>query len=93
MDCFKRGDFEIELKIKGIGGMKEKAIAAGAEDLASESQYVVFFTTEDCSPDSVIEDAFLDDGCSSKLENKTVVDYKSWSVWDMCMGETGCSLE
>jgi hypothetical protein len=92
MDCYKRGDFEVELQIDGRGGMKEQAIAAMFNDTASASQYVVFFTVEDCNPDSVIDNAWLDYGCSSSLPNNPA-DYKSWSVWDMCTGDVGCSLE
>ena len=72
--------------------MKEQAIAAGAKDTASESQYVVFFTGDDCNPDTVIDNAWLDNGCSAKLPNNPH-DYKSWSVWDMCMEGAGCTLE
>ncbi|KAH7346962.1 hypothetical protein BKA66DRAFT_433135, partial [Pyrenochaeta sp. MPI-SDFR-AT-0127] len=92
MECYKRGDFEVELQINNRGGMKEQAIAAAAKDTASASQYVVFFTTDDCNPDNVIDNAWLDYGCSSMLPNNPH-DYKSWSVWDMCVGEPGCSLE
>jgi hypothetical protein len=92
MECYKRGDFEIELQINNIGGVKELAIAAAIKDTASASQYVVFFTTDDCNPDNVIDNAWLDDGCSSRLP-KVPLDYKSWSVWDMCLTEPGCSLE
>ncbi|KAH7090485.1 hypothetical protein FB567DRAFT_519972 [Paraphoma chrysanthemicola] len=92
MYCYKRGDFEVYIQLQGIGGMKEQAIAARANDTASESQYVAFFTTEDCNPDNVIDNAWLDNGCSSKLPNNPA-DWKSWSVWDMCAGIAGCSLE
>jgi len=92
MECYKRGDFEIQLQIDGIGGMKEKAIAAMAGDAESASEYVVFFTSDDCNPDNVIDNAWLDSGCSSLLPNKPH-DYQSWSVWDMCLDEPGCSLE
>jgi hypothetical protein len=91
MECYKKGDFEIELQIAGIGGMKEQAIAAAAYDTASVSQIVAFFTSDDCNPDNAIDNAWLEDGCSSRLPVNPK-DYKSWSVWDMCGGEVGCSL-
>lgn len=92
MECYKRGDFEVQLQIDGIGGVKELALAAAISDVASASQYVVFFKTEDCDPDNVIDNAWLDMGCSSRLPN-VPTDYKSWSVWDMCITEPGCTLE
>jgi len=92
MECYKRGDFEVLKQLQHIGGMKEIAVAAGINDEVSASQYVVFFTGEDCNPDNVIDNAWLDEGCSSDLPNKPL-DYKSWSVWDMCAGEAGCTLE
>jgi hypothetical protein len=92
MECYKRGDFEVQLQIDGIGGVKELALAAAISDVASASQYVVFFKTEDCDPDNVIDNAWLDSGCSSRLPN-VPTDYKSWSVWDMCITEPGCTLE
>jgi hypothetical protein len=93
MECYKRGEFEVQLQIDGIGGVKELALAASIDDVASASQYVVFFKTEDCDPDNVIDNAWLDSGCSSRLPN-VPTDYKSWSVWDMCAtAEPGCSLE
>lgn len=93
MECYKRGDFEVQLQIDGIGGIKELAIAASMQDIASMSQSVVFFTTDDCEPDNAIDDAWLWDGCSSRLHN-VPTEYKSWSVWDYCPeGESGCTLE
>jgi hypothetical protein len=92
MYCYRRGDFELAVQLEGIGGMKEQAVAARANDTASESQYVAFFTGEDCNPDGVIDNAWLDEGCSSRLPNNPL-GYKSWSVWDMCAGVVGCSLE
>ena len=93
MECHLRGDFEVQLQIDGIGGWAEKAIAAQINDTASASQYVVFFTDEECNPDNVIDNAWLDNGCSSLLGNNPS-DYKSWAVWDMCPEEEpGCSLE
>lgn len=92
MYCYRRGDFELVVQLEGIGGMKEQAVAARANDTASESQYVAFFTGEDCNPDGVIDNAWLDEGCSSRLPNNPL-GYKSWSVWDMCDGVVGCSLE
>ncbi|KAF2824667.1 hypothetical protein CC86DRAFT_383468 [Ophiobolus disseminans] len=91
MECYKRGDFEVQSALRGQGGREEKAIAAGIHDTASASQYVVFFTSEDCNPDTAIDNAWLDFGCSSQLPNNPE-DYKSWSVWDMCADESGCSL-
>ncbi|KAH8711915.1 hypothetical protein GQ44DRAFT_557977, partial [Phaeosphaeriaceae sp. PMI808] len=76
MECYKRGEFEIELEIDNIGGMKELAIAAMANDTASVSQYVVFFTSDGCEPSNIIDNALLDNGCSSKLPNNPF-DYKS----------------
>ncbi|KAF2824663.1 hypothetical protein CC86DRAFT_468002 [Ophiobolus disseminans] len=90
MDCYKRGDFEIDLQIGGRGGMKEQAISAGIKDSVAASQYVVFFSSDDCNPDNVIDNAWLDKGCSSLLPVNPK-EYKSWSVWDMC-AEPGCSL-
>ncbi|KAF1851752.1 uncharacterized protein K460DRAFT_266846, partial [Cucurbitaria berberidis CBS 394.84] len=69
MDCYKRGDFEVELQLDNRGGMKEQAVGAVAKDAASASQYVVFFTTDDCNPENVIDNAWLDYGCSSGLPN------------------------
>lgn len=92
MDCHKRGEFEVQLQIDGIGGMKEQAIAAMAKDENSMSQYVVFFSSDDCNPDNAIDNAWLDSGCSSMLPVDPH-DYQSWSVWDMCLEEPGCSLE
>jgi hypothetical protein len=92
MECYKKGDFKVALQLSGIGGMEEKAIAAGMNDTASASQYVVFFTSDDCNPDSIIENAWLESGCSSRLPNNPY-NYKSWSVWDMCLDQMGCSLE
>ncbi|KAH3942835.1 hypothetical protein HBI56_052210 [Parastagonospora nodorum] len=93
MECYKRGEFEVQLQIDGIGGIKELALAAAITDSKDASQYVVFFTTDDCNPDSVIDNAWLDKGCSSKLPNAPT-EYKSWSVWDMCANsEPECSLE
>jgi hypothetical protein len=41
MECYKRGDFVVEAELNNRGGLREKAIAASANDTASESQYVV----------------------------------------------------
>ncbi|EAT79448.1 hypothetical protein SNOG_13121 [Parastagonospora nodorum SN15] len=76
MECYKRGEFEVQLQIDGIGGIKELALAAAITDSKDASQYVVFFTTDDCNPDSVIDNAWLDKGCSSKLPNAPT-EYKS----------------
>lgn len=73
------------------GGLEEKALNVGIWDTASESQMVVFFTTDDCDPDHVIEEVWLDDDCSGKFANK-LQDWKSWAVWDMCEGDVGCDL-
>jgi hypothetical protein len=89
--CFHRGEFVVDQKTDGIGGNQEKAIATMVKDTASVSQYVVFFSDDDCDPDSAIDNAWLDDGCSSLLPNNPK-EYKSWTVWDMCLEELGCSL-
>lgn len=91
--CFVRGQYEVDLELVGQGGRNELAVSASINDPASESEFVIFFTSEDCNPDNVIDGAWLDDKCSSLLENEKVADYKSWAVWDMCMGDVGCSLE
>jgi hypothetical protein len=91
-ECYKRGDFEVDLQIQGVGGWEKKDIATMVNDTVSASQYVVFFTGEDCNPDSVIDNACSDDGCSTLLPNNPS-DYQSWSVWDTCLGKPGCSLE
>jgi hypothetical protein len=93
MECYVRGDFVVQQKIEGIGGNDEKALATWVNDTASASQYVVFFNNEDCNPDGVIENAWLEEGCSSWLPNDPAKDYKSWSVWDMCLEEPGCSMD
>jgi hypothetical protein len=41
MECYKRGDFVVEAELNNRGGLREKAIAASANDTASELQYVV----------------------------------------------------
>jgi hypothetical protein len=55
MYCYRRGDFELAIQLAGIGSMKEQAVAARANDTASKSQYVAFFTSKDCNPDGVID--------------------------------------
>lgn len=57
MDCYKRGDFEVQLQIDGIGGIKELAIAASIQELSSASHSVVLFTSDDCEPDNAIDSA------------------------------------
>jgi hypothetical protein len=90
--CFHRGELLLDQKIDGIGGNEEKAIATMVNDTTSASQYVVFFSVDDCNPDSVIDNAWLGDGCSSLLPNNPK-EYKSWTVWDMCPEEPGCSMD
>jgi hypothetical protein len=90
--CFHRGEFVVDQKTDGIGGNQEKAIATMVKDTASVSQYVVFFSDDDCDPDSAIDNAWLEDGFSSLLPNNPK-EYKSWNVWDLCLEELGCSLD
>jgi hypothetical protein len=75
-----------------VAGWEEKGIVTMVNDTASVSQYVVFFTVEDCNPDSVIDNVWLYDGCSSFLPNNPH-EYQSWSIWDKCLEEPGCSFE
>jgi hypothetical protein len=78
--------------MNGKGGVKEKAIATNSDvDLYSQSQYVVFFTSEYCNPDDAIDNAWLDEGCSKNLPNNPK-DWQSWAVWDMCLDNPGCDL-
>jgi hypothetical protein len=98
MECFKRDDFTVLAEIEGIDGLREKSIGAIPNGTYSESEYVVFFTSDDCDTNNVIDNAWLAGSplggtrCSSHLPNQPH-DYQSWSVWDMCGGEPDCTLE
>ncbi|KAJ4304608.1 hypothetical protein N0V90_000134 [Kalmusia sp. IMI 367209] len=85
--CHRRGDVIVELELNGRGGHEEKAVSASSKNPNEASEMVVFFSSDDCDPDNLIEDAYLDEQCSSDLDNwDKVKDYKSWTVWDMCEG-------
>jgi hypothetical protein len=95
--CFIKGESDAQLEYFGREGEHEVTVFANSTDDASESEFVVFFTSDDCNPDNLIEGAYLDDGCATaetvdgwEAEAK---DYKSWAVWDMCGGEIGCPLD
>ncbi|KAF2749771.1 hypothetical protein M011DRAFT_511825 [Sporormia fimetaria CBS 119925] len=92
--CHERGETEVWLQLEeNRGGLREQAIAASPYDERSQSEFVVFFTTADCNPDNVIEDAWLDSGCNGvRLDPKVNEQYQSWTVWDMCEGVAGCTL-
>lgn len=85
--CFIRGDYENLMELDMNGGVVEMAVAASINDEASQSEYIAFFTSTDCNPDSLIEDTFLSLGC----RDDKAKEYKSWAVWDTCE-EAGCSL-
>jgi hypothetical protein len=85
--CFIRGDYENLMELDMNGGIVEMAVAASIDDEASQSEYIAFFTSTDCNPDSLIEDTFLELGC----RDDKAKDYKSWAVWDTCE-EAECSL-
>lgn len=74
---------ELELN----GGEPELAIAASIYDEESQSEYIAFFSSNDCNPDNLINDTFLERGC----RDEKAKDYQSWAVWDTCE-EEGCSL-
>jgi hypothetical protein len=94
-ECYKRGDFEIAYDQKSTtsnGGQREKAIAVTTDgDLITQSQYIAFFTSDDCEPKNAIDNAWLDEGCSNNLPNNPK-DWASWAVWDMCEDKPGCDL-
>jgi hypothetical protein len=76
----------------GNPGVLEMAVVAqpveGIEE--DDSQYIVFFTSEDCEPSTMIN--ISDAGCSTDLGGD-IGEYKSWEIWDMCNGTIGCTLE
>lgn len=98
-DCYKRTYFaDLKRLQQGPGGMKERAIEANMMPENDTHQYVVFFDNDDCNLDGVIDNAWLDGGCSSSLANNPAkindgAGWKGWSVWDKCEGETECTME
>jgi hypothetical protein len=86
--CFVRGEVDTLLALEGRNGETEDAITVSINDEPSQSEFAVFFTSDDCNPDNIIEDVFLESGCMDPKAK----DYKSWAVWDTCAGEEGCSL-
>ena len=92
--CHRRGDILVDLELDGRGGLAEKAISVGSPDPSETADIVVLFSSDDCSPDNIITNATFDEGCSGDLEGKNEpIDYKSWTVWDLCEGKEGCSLD
>jgi hypothetical protein len=87
--CFVRGMEESLRELEGESVRVEVAVATQIDDVRSQSEFIAFFTSDDCDPDNIIEDAYLERGCVKEKAR----DYKSWAVWDTCEGDEWCSLE
>jgi hypothetical protein len=97
--CFKKGELQIDLQLENEFGVTEQAVAV-YPTISNAAQMVAFFTSDDCDPDNAIEDGWIDGetwdrtSCSGTGDfAERVEDYQSWTVWDMCEGQLGCTLE
>ncbi|KAF1999306.1 hypothetical protein P154DRAFT_229132 [Amniculicola lignicola CBS 123094] len=71
------------------GQERSVAVQMVEGNLEDETQFVVFFSSDDCDPKTIINTT--DDGCSSFLGDR-IGEYMSWEIWDMCNGTVGCDL-
>ncbi|KAF1971233.1 hypothetical protein BU23DRAFT_570018 [Bimuria novae-zelandiae CBS 107.79] len=92
--CHRRGNIVVDLELKGRGGLEEQAISVGSSYFSEIWEVVALFSSEDCNPDNLIENAYFDDGCSGDIEGwDEAIDYKSWAVWDLCEGNSTCNRD
>ncbi|KAF2449701.1 hypothetical protein P171DRAFT_517365 [Karstenula rhodostoma CBS 690.94] len=91
--CHVRGDVLVDLELEGRGGLKEQAISASTDGPNDAFEILVFFSTEDCFPENRIENAAMDEGCSSEMDVwDKAKEYKSWAVWNLCEGNSTCDF-
>jgi hypothetical protein len=94
--CIKRGDVAEQLEVELLEGQREEKSLSGYQDgsMAAQSQTVVFFTSEDCDPDTEIQGAYVDNSCSNVFEELRGDKWKSYEMRDVCVGGYfGCDLD
>lgn len=94
--CNKRGDVAEQLQSETGEKLRDEKSLSAYQDgsIQAQSQFVAFFTSEDCDPSTVIEGANVDDSCSSVFESLRGDKWKSYEMRDACIGGfSGCDLD
>ena len=86
--CIKRGDVAQQLQVETLEDLEEEKAISAYQDgsIYAQSQQVVFFTSEDCDPDTEIENGWIDDSCSNVKEELKGEKWKSYEMRDACVG-------
>lgn len=94
--CIKRGDVAQQLALEMHEEVREeKALSAYLDgSLKAQSQVIAFFTSENCDPSTLIENAYVDNSCSNVFKELDGGNWKSWEMRDACLGGfSGCDME
>lgn len=94
--CNKRGDVSAQLELETLSdALPENSLSASQDgSMQAQSQTIVFYTSEDCNPDTEIEGAYVDNSCSNVFEELKGDAWKSYEMRDACFGGfSGCDLD
>ena len=94
--CNKRGDVAEQLQLEMREDLRdEKALSAYQDgSMKAQSQFIAFFTSDNCDPSTIIKDAYVDNSCSNVFESIRKDTWKSYEMRDACVGGfSGCNLE